>query len=89
MDTTYTPSLKEGTRVRLTKTGHREHLQSATLLSALTNPSKRKEHQWYDVRFDSGVYGRFLERYLEPLQAAKEIGNDAQQRTSLSNLSAA
>jgi hypothetical protein len=32
---------------------------------ALPNRSGRPENQWYDVRFEDGVYDRFLGRYLE------------------------
>ena len=64
-DSTYRPMLSERTRVRLTRQEHLEYSRPATLLRALPNPSGRPENQWYDVRFDDGVYGRFLERYLE------------------------
>ena len=64
-DSTYRPVLPEKARVRLLKRKHHEYTRPATLLHALPNPSGRPENQWYDVRFDDGVYGRFLERYLE------------------------
>ena len=35
------------------------------VLRVLPNPSCRPENQWYDVRFDDGLSGRFLGRYLE------------------------
>ena len=54
-----------GTRVRLHKEGHRKLGQSATIVAALHNPSNRSENQWYDVRFDDGVYGRFVVRHLK------------------------
>ena len=86
MNTAYTPSLKENVRVRLTKAGHREDSQSAIVLRALENPSMRPESQWYDIRFDDGVYGRFLGRYLEPIAA---IQNGDEDQPGLRNLTAA
>ena len=35
------------------------------IIAVLINPSKRPEHQWYDVRFDNGILGRFREADLE------------------------
>ena len=64
-DPTYRPILSERTRVRLIKREHHEYSRPATLVRALPNPSGRPGNQRYDVRFDDGVYGRFLERYLE------------------------
>jgi hypothetical protein len=64
-DSTYRPVLPEKARVRLLKREHHEYTRPATLIHALPNPSGRPENQWYDVRFDDGVYGRFLARYLE------------------------
>ena len=58
------PKLKRGTRFRLTLPGHRQSKQQCTILAALLNPSRRAEHQWYDVRFETGSFGRFLEKYL-------------------------
>jgi hypothetical protein len=63
-DFRYEPSLNENTRVRLNKEGHPEDSHFGIILCALQNPSSRSENQWYDVRFDSGTMGRFLERYL-------------------------
>ena len=57
----------DGTRVRLYKEHHRKSGQSATIVAALPNPSNRSDKQWYDVRFDDGVYGRFLVRHLESI----------------------
>ena len=65
---TYRPSLSYGQRVRLMKRDHHEYSQEAVILWALPNPSMRPENQWYDVRFENGVYGRFLERYLERIE---------------------
>ena len=61
----YCPVLSERTRVRLVKSGHPENTHPASVLVALPNPSRRAENQWYDIRFDNGVYGRFQGRYLE------------------------
>lgn len=66
----YRPALGYGMRVRLMKRDHHANSQEATLFWALPNPSKRPENQWYDVRFDDGVYGRFHERYLERIEEA-------------------
>jgi hypothetical protein len=71
---TYKPSLKERTRVQLARDGHRAHSHCGVILRVLPNPSKRGRNQWYDVRFDSGILGRFLERYLEVTPAATDEG---------------
>jgi hypothetical protein len=70
----YKPSLNEKTRVRLNRVGHPENSHSGVILCALQNPSNRRENQWYDVRFASGVLGRFLERYLEYLPQGMDQG---------------
>ena len=61
----YTPSLKEGARIQLEKSSHEENGHFGVILLALPNPSRLAQHQWYDVRFDNGRYGRFQERYLK------------------------
>jgi hypothetical protein len=63
----YNPSWPTGTRVRLTKPGT-DYLQPGSIIAALPNPPQRQQNQWYDVRFDNGRCGRFLERYLERVQ---------------------
>lgn len=68
----YRAAFDERSRVRLVKGDHSQNLKAAILLRALPNPSGLAEHQWYDVRFDDGVYGRFLERYLERIVEAGE-----------------
>jgi hypothetical protein len=65
IDSAHRIVLPEKTRVRLLKREHQEEGRTATILRVLPNPSGRPENQWYDVRFDDGVYGRFLGRYLE------------------------
>jgi len=82
-DSTYRPVLPEKARVRLLKREHREYTRSATLLKALPNPSGRPENQWYDVRFDDGFCGRFLERYLE------HVGSDGAEAQAGGQASAA
>jgi hypothetical protein len=79
VETNYSPSLPEGTRVRLTLKGHRESSHLATVKRILPNPSRRHDRQWYDVRFDSGVCGRFIERDLDQMSAVSTsaIGNQA------------
>jgi len=62
----YQSSFQEKARVRLVRENHSQNGQTAVILRALPNPSGRAEHQWYDVRFDNGMFGRFLERYLQP-----------------------
>ena len=42
--------------------------QSAVIVRVLENPSRLPQHQWYDIRFDDGTYGRFLEKHLERTQ---------------------
>ena len=64
---TYSASLNEKDRIRLNRHGHPENSHTGVIVRALENPSNHRENQWYDVRFDSGVLGRFLERYLEPI----------------------
>jgi hypothetical protein len=49
------------------KSKHSLNGQAAVVIRALPNPSGNSVHQWYDVRFDNGVLGRFLERYLQPV----------------------
>ena len=82
MSTPYIPLLKENNRVRLTKAGHRETSHPATVIRALENPSRLRKNQWYDVRFENGVYGRFQERYLERIVEDTRNG-DANLRTDL------
>ena len=61
----YTPSFKIGARVRFigtdspSKTG-----EQCTIIRILPNPSELREHQWYDIKFEDGSLGRFLEKYL-------------------------
>jgi hypothetical protein len=64
-DSNYRPTLVEGERVRLTRKDDRNFMNTATVKGVLPNPSQKKDHQWYDIRFDNGVWGRFLERYLD------------------------
>jgi hypothetical protein len=52
-------------RARLAKDDDPRTGQSGVIVRVLENPSKKPEHQWYDIRFDDGTYGRFLEKHLE------------------------
>ncbi len=61
----YVPNLPVGAQVRLLKKDHRNSGGTGTIIAVLINPSKRSEHQWYDVRFDNGILGRFREADLE------------------------
>ena len=69
IDSTYRPVLTEKARVRLLKREHQEYARPAMILRVLPNPSCRPENQWYDVRFDDGLSGRFLGRYLERINS--------------------
>jgi hypothetical protein len=60
----YKASFQVGTEVFLDRPGHPEYRHNGSIIAVLPNPSKRSENQWYDVRFPSGISGRFLERYL-------------------------
>jgi hypothetical protein len=51
-------------RVRLDAPTDPRSGQGGVIIRILENPSGRREHQWYDVRFDDGTYGRFLDRFL-------------------------
>jgi hypothetical protein len=66
-DSAYRASFPENARVRLVKGDHSQNFKPAVILRALPNPSRRAEHQWYDVRFDNGLFGRFLEKYLKQI----------------------
>jgi hypothetical protein len=73
--TMYHPSLQEGMRVLLVHDKHRQHQSTATVVNVLPNPSRLPVHQWYDIRFDNGTWGRFLERHLQgiPVEPASNI----------------
>ena len=61
----YVPKIPCGAEVRLIEGHHRSPGRRARVIAALMNPSKRGEHQWYDVRFDNGTLGRFREAEIE------------------------
>jgi hypothetical protein len=70
---TYTPNLADGVRVRLVGySPHSKTGEECRIIRALPNPSERAEHQWYDVQFDDLSIGRFLERYLVPVDADRK-----------------
>jgi len=70
----YTPSLTIGARVRFIGTDYpRKTGEQCTIIRILPNPSGLREHQWYDIRFDDGSLGRFLEKYLRG--ATQEISS--------------
>ncbi|HLH32904.1 MAG TPA: DUF5335 family protein [Terriglobia bacterium] len=61
----YIANLSRGNRVYLIGLGHHpKRGDECTIIRILPNPSQNPEHQWYDVRFEDGTYGRFLEKYL-------------------------
>jgi hypothetical protein len=70
--TDYRPLLREGARVRLARKDDPNSMNTGTVMNLLPNQSKRKEHQWYDVRFDNGAWGRFLERYLDVVDSVTQ-----------------
>jgi hypothetical protein len=67
----YRASLQEGTRVLFVYDKHPQHQKTATVVNVLPNPSRMPAHQWYDVRFDNGAWGRFLARHLESIPASE------------------
>jgi hypothetical protein len=61
----YVSHFSYGDMVRFTGLdGHPKNGQPCTIIFVLPNPSKKPEHQWYDVRFEDGSIGRFLEMYI-------------------------
>src|SRR5262245_19445637 len=59
-----------GDRLRFAgEAGHPKSGEPCTVIRVLPNPSERRECQWYDVRFDDGSVGRFLERYFSGKQS--------------------
>ena len=52
-------------RVRLVSGEDPRTGQSGVIVRILENPSKLPQHQWYDIRFDDGTYGRFPGKHLE------------------------
>jgi len=63
----YHASLQERMRVLLAYDKHSHNQKTATVMHVLPNPSQASRHQWYDVRFDDGIWGRFLERHLQSI----------------------
>jgi hypothetical protein len=62
----YIPNLPRGVKVVLIgRDSHPKNGQRCIVVAALPNPSRRSEHQWYDVRFNDYSMGRFLERCLD------------------------
>ena len=61
----YIPTLPFQARVRFIGRDHPQSGQYGVVVRALENPSEKSNNQWYDIRFDDGAYGRFLERDLE------------------------
>ncbi len=51
-------------RVRLNAPHDSRNGQPGVVVRILENPSGQLERQWYDIRFDDGTYGRFVQRYL-------------------------
>ena len=63
----YEPRFVGGKRVLFVgRDNNARNGQRCTILGALPNPSQRSEHQWYDVRFDDYIPGRYLEKFLHP-----------------------
>ena len=61
-------SFKYRDRVLLTSSADPRNGQSGVIVRVLENPSECSEHQWYDVHFYDGTYGRFLEKRLERIE---------------------
>jgi hypothetical protein len=69
----YIANLSSYTKVRLNgPTQHTRNGQQCTIIRILPNPSERADNQWYDVRFDDGTIGRFLEEHLGRLDGSGE-----------------
>jgi hypothetical protein len=66
MNTTeYLAPLSYGKRVWfMGNDGHPKTGQECTIVRVIPNPSRREQHQWYDVRFDDYSMGRFLGKFL-------------------------
>jgi len=60
----YVSHFSYGDRVRLTGEDQPQNGEPCTIIFVLPNPSKKPEHQWYDVRFEDGSIGRFLEKNI-------------------------
>jgi hypothetical protein len=72
----YTSSLTIGARVRFIGTDYPPKTgEQCTIIRILPNPSGLREHQWYDIRFDDGSLGRFLEKYLTGATQEISSGN--------------
>ena len=66
----YIPNLRTGVQVRVVELTQRVRGgQTGTVIRILPNPSKRADKQWYDVRFNDGFIGRFLEKNLVRIDA--------------------
>ena len=69
----YIPTLSRGIQVRIIGPDHHaKNGQQGTIIGFLPNPYERAGNQWYDVRFDDGSIGRFLERHLVRIDAHDE-----------------
>jgi hypothetical protein len=68
----YVPAWPIGASVRVSLKGHGRFGQRGTIVAALPNPSKHREYQWYDIQFDPGIYGRFLEKQLDRVVVVSE-----------------
>jgi hypothetical protein len=63
----YIPHLPCGTQIRFVGLDrHSRNGPLCVIIRILPNPSKRAEHQWYDVRFEDGSIACLLEKRLEP-----------------------
>ena len=68
----YRPALRSGMRALLVHDKHLQNQKTATVMHVLPNPSQEPANQWYDVRFDNGTWGRFLERQLQSIPAVEQ-----------------
>jgi hypothetical protein len=60
--------LARNDEVRFIMKEHQMNGQRCIVVRVLPNPSELAIHQWYDVKFEDGTYGRFKEEYLMPFQ---------------------
>lgn len=65
-------------RVRLNTKQDSRSGQSGVIVRILENPSECSRNQWYDVHFDDGTYGRFLERDLTPDTNLERVPDERQ-----------
>jgi hypothetical protein len=76
-DRQYVSRLARNDQVQLVLNGHPKTGQYCTVVGVLPNASQQSIHQWYDVRFNDGTYGRFKEENLLGTRLEAKYGNAA------------